>query len=424
MREAANTMALDGRRIGTADAPRQLFASTPAQRVALARQQFFEEGVRPSGLVGEAVIQSWMRCSRTHTDRQRIVPFDAVTPSRLHATLARNRELLEVARQELVQMEHALAGTDCRVILTDSEGVLVHVTQQPAMAHQPVLCKTARVGVNISERIVGTTAPGIVASTGQACTVNGAEHYFDLLCQMQCAAAPIRDVTGQLAGVLDLTAEARRFGFDAASMVALYATTIENRLLQAQSRDHLILRFQASPTLLGTPLEALAGIAPDGTIAWLNNAGARLLGRLPEAADERDVECLLGHDLASLLRLGRREAAQPLRLASGLGVWVQAHLKGADGADFRHAVAMPGVHLSMPIEHAADETVAQACTITAADADEETPHAETLREHSRKLIEDTLAAHGGNVSQAARQLNVSRGTLYRRMRGWRDAACD
>jgi mannose-6-phosphate isomerase-like protein (cupin superfamily) len=71
--------------------------------------------------------------------------------------------------------------------------------------------------------------------------------------------------------VLDLTVEARRFGFDAASMVALYAPTIENRLLQAQSRDHLILRFQASPTLLGTPLEALAGIAHalDVPAAWL-----------------------------------------------------------------------------------------------------------------------------------------------------------
>ncbi|RSZ38542.1 MULTISPECIES: helix-turn-helix domain-containing protein [unclassified Variovorax] len=412
-------MALD-RRLGTPDAPRQLFASTPAQRVALARQQFFEEGVRPSGLVGEAVIQSWMRCSRTHADRQRIVPFDAVTPSRLHATLARNRQLLEVARQELVQMEHALAGTDCRVILTDSEGVVVHVTHQPAAAHQPVLRKTARVGVNIAEHIVGTTAPGIVASTGQACTVDGAEHYFDVLCHMQCAAAPIRDVTGRLAGVLDLTVEARRFGFDAASMVSLYATTIENRLLQAQSRDHLILRFQASPTLLGTPLEALAGIAPDGTIAWLNNAGARLLGRLPEAADERDVEFLLGHDLASLLRLGRREAAQPLRLASGLGVWVQARLKGADGADFRHAVAMPGEPAQFAIERDAHAPAGEARE----HADHGDPHAEeattTLREHSRKLIEETLAAHGGNVSQAARQLNVSRGTLYRRLRGWRD----
>ena len=417
-------MALDKfDRLGTADAPRQLFASTPAQRVALARRQFFEEGVRPSGLIGEAVLQSWMRCSRTHADRQRIVPFDAVTPSRLHATLARNRELLEVARQELVQMEHTLAGTGCRVILTDREGVVVHVTHQPAAAHQPVLRKTARVGVNISERIVGTTAPGIVASTGQACTVDGAEHYFDVLREMQCAAAPIRDVTGRLAGVLDLTVEARRFGFDAASMVSLHATTIENRLLQAQSRDHLILRFQASPTLLGTPLEALAGIAPDGTIAWLNNAGARLLGRLPEATDQRDVECLLGHDLASLLRLGRREAAQPLRLASGLGVWVQAHLKGADGVDFRHAVAMPGAAAPsaaatmMSMASAAGEIGAAAA---AADDAAQAPHAETLREHSRKLIEETLAVHGGNVSQAARQLEVSRGTLYRRLRGWRD----
>ncbi|KQX89459.1 helix-turn-helix domain-containing protein [Variovorax sp. Root473] len=410
-------MALD--RLGTADAPRQLFASTPAQRVALARQQFFEEGVRPSGLVGEAVLQSWMRCSRTHTDRQRVVAFDAVTPSRLHTTLARNRELLDVARHELAQMEHVLAGTDCRVILTDRDGVVVHVTSEPAGTHQPVLRQTARLGVNISEHVVGTTAPGIVASTGQACTVDGAEHYYDVLRHMQCAAAPIRDVSGRLAGVLDLTVEARRFGFDAASMVALHATIIENRLLQAQSRDHLILRFQASPTLLGTPLEALAGIAPDGTIAWLNNAGARLLGRLPEAPDDRDVECLLGHDLASLLRLGRREAAQPLRLASGLGVWMQAQLKGADGADFRHAVAMPGTASAQIDAPAAIEVHAeQAPQRPAPSGTGPTPPAETLREHSRKLIEDTLAAHGGNVSQAARQLNVSRGTLYRRLRRW------
>jgi transcriptional regulator of acetoin/glycerol metabolism len=411
-------------RLGTATTPRQLFSSTPAQRVALARQQFFEEGVRPSGLVGEAVIQSWLRCSRNHSDRQRIVPFDAVTPSRLHATLGRNRELLEVARQELASMEGALAGTDCRVILTDGEGVVVHVTHQPAAAHQPVLRKTARVGVNISERIVGTTAPGIVATTGQACTVDGAEHYFDVLSQMQCAAAPIRDVAGRLAGVLDITMEARRFGFDAASMVALYATTIENRLLQAQSRDHLILRFQASPTLLGTPMEALAGVAPDGTIAWLNGAGARLIGRLPEDACERDVESMLGHDLASLLRLQRREAAQPLRLASGLGVWVQAHLKAPNGADFRHAVAVPGeTGRVLSIEPAmleASPADGNAATAASDPPRPEAPHGETLREHSRKLIEEALAAQGGNVSQAARQLGVSRGTLYRRLRGWRE----
>ena len=399
-----------------ASAPHQPFGNTPAQRVALARRQFFEEGMRPSGLVGEAVIQSWMRCSRSHGDTRRTVSFDPVTPSRLHATLGRNRELIEAARHELADMERALAGTDCRVILTDSDGVVLYVTEHPAAAHQPVLRATSRVGVNIAERCVGTTAPGIVTTTGQACTVAGAEHYFDLLYQMQCAAAPIRGIDGRLAGVLDLTVEARRFGFDAASMVGLYATTIENRLLQAQSREHLILRFQASPALLGTPLEALAGITPDGTIAWLNDAGARLIGRLPEQAGERDVQCLLGHDLGSLMRLGRRDAAQPLRLASGLGVWMQAQLRAPDGADFRHGIGMP-----RPLaERVVPDAPAQGAAAMSGGAEVPPAVTETLREHSRKLIEDTLAAQRGNVSRAARQLGISRGTLYRQLRAWRD----
>ncbi|WP_077002709.1 helix-turn-helix domain-containing protein [Variovorax sp. KK3] len=395
-----------------AGGPRQLFSTTRAERVAQARRQFFEEGVRPSGLVGEQVIQSWMRCTRAHGDRGRLIAFDPVTPSRLHATLTRNRELLDAARDELQTMESSLAGTDARVLLTDAQGVIVHVTHNPSAPAQPILRKTARLGVNIAESMVGTTAPGIVTCTGQACTVDGAEHYFDVLREMQCAAAPIRDVHGRLAAVLDITAEARPFGFDAASMVALYATTIENRLLQAQSADRLVLRFQASPGLLGTPLEALAGVGPDGSVEWLNSAGARLIGRLPETGP-RDVERMFGLDLQTLLRLGRRDAAQPVRLASGLGVWLQARVQVPDGVDFRHAVAMPGA--AKP-----DDEAAPVPTPATAVADDG-----TLRGHSRKLIEDTLAAHEGNISHAARQLHVSRGTLYRRLREWqRDDAVD
>jgi transcriptional regulator of acetoin/glycerol metabolism len=395
----------------TSDAvPRELFPRSAAQRTALARHQFFEEGVRPSGLVGEAVIQSWLRCSRLHRDPTRIVPFDPVTPSRRQSVLQRNRALIDAAGPDLSSIEGTLAGTDCRVILTDRDGVVLHATHHPTAAQQPVLQATSRVGVNIAEGVVGTTAPGIVAQTGKACTVDGAEHYFEVLQRMQCAAAPIRDVHGRLAGVLDLTAEQRRFGFDAAAMVGLYATTIENRLMQAQSRDQLVLRFQAHPTLLGTPLEALAGVSSDGRVTWLNDAAARLLGGLPEDAEARAVEQLLGNDLASLLRLGRRDAASALRLPSGLGVWLQAALPSSNGTDFRHAVAvaMPD---GLPA-HAQPEALAP----SPSEAPSPTATAETLRAHHRKLIEDTLQAQGGNISQAARQLGVSRGTLYRQLR--------
>jgi DNA-binding NtrC family response regulator len=81
---------------------------------------------------------------------------------------------------------------------------------------------------------------------------------------------------------------------------------------------------------------------------------------------------------------------------------------------------MPVVHAPASVEHAADTAATEDATATTTDDNEPAPYAETLREHSRKLIEETLAVHGGNVSQAARQLNVSRGTLYRRLRGWRE----
>ncbi|MFY9514376.1 MAG: helix-turn-helix domain-containing protein, partial [Rubrivivax sp.] len=49
---------------------------------------------------------------------------------------------------------------------------------------------------------------------------------------------------------------------------------------------------------------------------------------------------------------------------------------------------------------------------------EPAPGAATLGQHTREVIERTLAEQGGNISRAARVLGVSRGLLYRRMKHW------
>ena len=46
----------------------------------------------------------------------------------------------------------------------------------------------------------------------------------------------------------------------------------------------------------------------------------------------------------------------------------------------------------------------------------------TLAEAERKLIEATLARHGGSVPKAARVLDVSPSTLYRKIDGWKARA--
>jgi sigma-54 dependent transcriptional regulator, acetoin dehydrogenase operon transcriptional activator AcoR len=398
---------------GHPNTPRQLFFQTPEQRTALARQQFFDEGARPSGLVGEAVIQSWMRCLSSHRSPAERVSFEAVSRSRAHASLNRNRQLLQAGNAELHQLEAALRGTDCRVLLTDAQGVIIHATALPSAVEQPLLQSASRVGVNIAEPQIGTTAPGIVVRTGEACSVAGAEHFFQCLHTIHCAAAPIRDIHGQLAGVLDVSVEAGRFQFDPVSVVGMYAATIENRLLQLQSTQHLVLQFQTGAGLLNTPLEALAGIGADGRVLWLNGVAQRLTGCSAQGSPGVDV--VFGVALDRFLALHREKEPHALRLPSGLGVWVRAQLQASDGADFNHAVAMPSLAATPA---ASPEEARPASSLPEEEAEDTAQTSQAparLVEHSQRLIERTLAECGGNIAKAARALGVSRGMLYRRL---------
>lgn len=384
--------------------PSNPFFVTAQQRLALARRRYFEEGVRPSGMVSEAVIQSWQRCLQARQDPSWVPEFNQVTMSRIHSVLGRNRDLIEAASDELDQLRATLAGTTGTAMLTDAQGVVVGSTFAPVRPEEVIMPIAARVGVDLGEEAVGTTAPGITARTGQASVVHGCEHYFGSVQVMYCAAAPIHDVHGRLAGVLDLSSEHLPFTFDAATVVGLYATAIENRLLCTQSTEHLVVQMQIAPNLLDTPMAGLAGIASDGRIDWLNAAAARLLG-LPaqRRADARlEVEEAFGQTKALLASLVRRPAPTPVQLPNGLMVWMRTRLQAADGAARLHALGAAAAPTSAP-------TPAPAVAPAAAPPG-------TLRETDDALIAQTLAACDGNVSKAARKLGVSRGLIYRHLK--------
>jgi transcriptional regulator of acetoin/glycerol metabolism len=387
----------------TAALPAGPFFATAPQRLALARERFFEQGVRPSGLVSEAVIQSWLRCLQARHDPARVPEFNPVTASRMHSALARTRLLREAAADEFSQLQATLAGTTGTAILTDAQGVVVVTTFGAARAQEVLMPLCARVGVKLSEQAVGTTAPGITAHTGQASVVQAGEHFFGAVQVMHCAAAPIHDVRGQLAGVLDLSSEHLPFNFDAASVVGLYATAIENRLLCAQSAEHLLVQMQVAAPLLDTPMAGLVGIASDGRVAWLNGVAARLLGLPPQrqAAAALSVEDAFGCDADALSSLARRTDAVATVLPNGLRVWVRTRRPRHDGAARLHQLGSP-----LPAEASSAGTGAAPSRGSSG----------TLRQADRDLISQTLETCGGNVSQAARRLGVSRGLIYRHLR--------
>lgn len=395
-----------------------LLQSRPA-RIELARQRFFEEGRAPTGVVGEAVFESWARCLRLHGNPHERATFEPVTTSRTQLALTKNRHLRQAWMDELPRLESILSTTSCAAMLTDATGVLIGASCV-GRAHEELMPVATRLGVNLSEDAVGTTAPGVAARIGKPVCVLGGEHFFDSVKDMHCAAAPIRDIRGRLAGVLDISSERIPFEFDAAAVAGLYAGAIENRLLVAQSTEHLVIRFQVAPELLDSAMVGLIGIDASGQLAWENGVARSLLGTTvtPEPLTDDALQERLGRAWSQLAALPACGAA-PLMLPNGLTVWARSEMHARDGhqrlvpvAPGLTMAATPAAPQPAPAPH---EAATDAPSGGAADA---APPARMprLRDASLELIQATLQACGGNVSTAALRLGVSRGLIYRRLR--------
>jgi len=401
--------------------PSSPFFTTRADRIELARRNYFEDGTMPTGMVSDSVLQSWARCQRLHTSPSRDIEFAPVSASRAQLALQKNRQLRDVWSQELPELEAMLATTSCAAMLTDSTGVLIGSTCA-GRAHENIMPTATRIGVSLSEEAVGTTAPGVVARTGQPVTVDGGEHFFEHVKPMHCAAAPIRDIYGRLAGVLDISSEGIPFSFDAAAVVGIYSGSIENRLLIAQSRQHLVIRFQVTSTLLDSPTVGLVGIDLSGRLAWCNGAACKLLGLASFEMQSQDAELALGNTFAQLASLPESGAA-PLRFPNGLLVWARAEMHAPDG----HRKLISGCAINASPEslprspsQLALPVYEKSVELVVSSTDDQVPGVASdeasLRELDLDVIERALDQCGGNVSAVAKKLAVSRGLIYRRLK--------
>ena len=393
---------------------------SPSDRIARARQRYFEEGILPTGVVSDAVFQSWMRCYRSNRQPHDKVEFQPVSVSRSHLALQKNRELLDAWLRELPEIGNALGYAHCSAVLTDASGVLIGVTPSHP-TEQRIIPVAHRVGVNLSEEHVGTTAPGIVTRTGKPACVLGAEHYYDSVGAMFCAAAPIRDVHGQLAGILDFSSEARPFHFDPAAVVGFYAASIENRLLVSQSSGHLIVKFQFTPAIIESPMAGMVAFDETGKLLWVNTVASHLLGIAvtPEDRPDHHVEAVLNGSYAQLASLHGRGCVA-WRLSSGLQVHLKCELQGSGGrvsspAAYAGDAIAAGMTPVTPNAKVVASPLAFAQPVEHADGGTYLPP-NSLKEADADLIRKYLSECKGNLSCVARKLKVSRGLVYRRLR--------
>jgi transcriptional regulator of acetoin/glycerol metabolism len=357
----------------------------PQQRLALieqARKAVLESRVPLSPpTLAPWVERSWRRCLDLGLEHRRHITFDTVTASAAHHALEANQPLLCAAAPVIQSLSRAMAHTRYFAILTDARGLVIDVNG-PVDRHDPSAASIARIGVDLSERAVGTTAIGTTLADLQPVWLHRGEHFFDDTSVYSCAGAPIWGPDGQCVGMLDLTGVNVIEQPALKHLVTQSARSIENAL--TLSRPHrLLLCLNWPGRVIGDDSDGLVGLDADGQVTALNRSAAEMLGIGPGMVPGHcsDLFAVPMEALYDAARAQRGPFEVPLWSGLRLSVLAQLNRNGERGG--------------MPAHGAA--------------------HGIPLKDMETALIRKAVDDARGNVKEAARALGISRATVYRKL---------
>lgn len=362
----------------------QPLSQTPTPRltqIAQVRQAVLLEGASPSEVLPLWLGRSWQRCINRGQAPQRRLSFEAVSASGVALALERNQPLLNAAKPVIASLAQAVADTRYFTLLTDAHGVVIDING-PVDRQDRRANALARLGVDLSEEAVGTTAIGATLAELQPVWLHRGEHFFEDTAVYSCAGAPVYGPDGVCTGMLDLTGIEVPERPALRHLVTQSARRIENAMVVAR-RHALLLRLAWPGHAMGGETDGLLAVDADGEVVGFNPGAADMLALQP-GAPAPHLDQLFATPAGQLFDLGRSgQTPAEVPLWSGLRLQVQP--------------VQPGQRAYLPSR--------------ALSAQGELP----LRDVETSLIRQAIDTHRGNVAAAAKALGISRATVYRRL---------
>lgn len=358
---------------------------TRLDRIALARQTVIEQGAALQvGHVEGFIERSWRRCVSAGHQPSKRVDFAPISSQAMRRVEHENHDLIRAAKPVLDKLGRAIANTHYFAILTNSDGIVIDVNG-PIDRADPRASLITRIGVDLSERAIGTTAIGAALSEQHSVWLHRSEHFFDDNAAFSCAGSPLFGSDGRCIGMLDLTGILVPERPELKHLTAQSARTIENAML-LQQKHRLLLRINWPGQPLGEDTDGLIALDTDGAVLGANQHARMMMPQLMQLANG-GVHCsdLFAMPFSMLFDAARRShSVIEAPLWSGLRLITMVQQPDQEG------------HVS---------TVRTDASGTG----------QGLRDIEAEVINKAIVQARGNVAQAARALGISRATMYRKL---------
>ncbi len=260
-----------------------------------------------------AIEHSHERCVAMGISR--IERPDHALLGRSDLTIARERNLRlhSHAAPVMEMLFEQIVNTESMVVLTDVTGTILH-----SIGDDDFLSKASKValqpGVNWSESSKGTNAVGTALIDEVPTLVHADEHFMHANHFLTCSAAPILDPRGNILGVLDVSGEQRSYHQHTMALVKMSARMIENHWLTDDYRNVMRLHFHSRVEFIGTLMEGILAVAPDGKIVGANRGALEQLGLSGAALRMHSLGSLFGTSVGTLVDRFRSPLAMPLQV--------------------------------------------------------------------------------------------------------------
>jgi transcriptional regulator of acetoin/glycerol metabolism len=331
------------------------------------------------------IAQSWQRCLSMGLQPDQSVDFDAISAQQMRRVQEASRPLVQAAQPVLAELARAIADIRYFAILTNAQGIVVDV-HGPVDRQDRRAGVIARVGVDLSEKAVGTTAISAALTELQPVWLHRGEHFFQNNSVYSCAGAPVFGPDGRCAGMLDLTGIETTERPALKHLVRRSARSIENSWLLSTAHA-LVLRLNWPGNQPGDDSDGLLTLDRDGHIVGANPTARQMLSLSPATQGQTlHASDVFASSWESLFDAASRQSGtQELPLWSGLRLQTQA--------------LQPGQSATQPT--------------APRPAQDSAP--KPLKDVQTEMIREAVNQARGNVAEAARSLGISRATVYRKL---------
>jgi transcriptional regulator of acetoin/glycerol metabolism len=284
--------------------PDAVSSSLPAGDPAPARVEFIERSHQRSEALG-----------LTRDDKR---GFDPLVRSDLAIARERNHRLYLHAAPVMHLLFEQIVNTESMIVLTDAQGTILHSVGDDDFLQRADKVALAP-GENWAEHSKGTNAIGTALFEEAPTLVHADEHFMRANSFLTCSAAPIFDPRGNMLGVLDVTGDHRGYHQHTMGLVRMSARMIENHWLSDDYSNRLRLHFHSRAEFIGTLLEGIVVVGPDGRVLGANRAALDQLGMSGTALRAHSLASLFGTTTAAVYDHFRAPLSAPLQLLTPRG---------------------------------------------------------------------------------------------------------